>query len=85
MGGLRKTMPVTFWTFVIGGLSLAGFPLLTAGFWSKDEILAECYAGMAEGFGAARFRLLDAGGCGLPDGLLHHAPAWPDLLGRITY
>jgi NADH-quinone oxidoreductase subunit L len=38
MGGLRKTMPVTFWTFVIGSLALAGiFPL--AGFWSKDEIL----------------------------------------------
>jgi NADH-quinone oxidoreductase subunit L len=39
MGGLRKTMPRTYWTFVIGALSLAGiFPL--AGFWSKDEILA---------------------------------------------
>ena len=38
MGGLRKHMPITFWTFVIGTLSLAGiFPL--AGFWSKDEIL----------------------------------------------
>jgi len=38
MGGLRKHMPVTFWTFIIGSLSLAGiFPL--AGFWSKDEIL----------------------------------------------
>ncbi len=41
MGGLRKTMPVTFWTFLIGGFSLAGFPLITAGFWSKDEILAD--------------------------------------------
>ncbi len=39
MGGLRKSMPYTFWTFVIGSLALAGiFPL--AGFWSKDEILA---------------------------------------------
>jgi NADH-quinone oxidoreductase subunit L len=38
MGGLRKYMPQTFWTFVIGSLALAGiFPL--AGFWSKDEIL----------------------------------------------
>jgi NADH-quinone oxidoreductase subunit L len=51
MGGLRKTMPVTFWTFLIGGFSLAGFPLLTAGFWSKDEILAETYAGMMNGYG----------------------------------
>jgi len=39
MGGMRKVMPRTFWTFVVGTLSLAGiFPL--AGFWSKDEILA---------------------------------------------
>jgi NADH-quinone oxidoreductase subunit L len=39
MGGLRKFMPITFWTFMIGTLALAGiFPL--AGFWSKDEILA---------------------------------------------
>ena len=38
MGGLRKHMPVTFTTFLIGSLALAGvFPL--AGFWSKDEIL----------------------------------------------
>jgi NADH-quinone oxidoreductase subunit L len=39
MGGLRKKMPTTFWTYLIATLSLAGiFPL--AGFWSKDEILA---------------------------------------------
>jgi NADH-quinone oxidoreductase subunit L len=38
MGGLRKYMPTTFWTFLVGSLALAGiFPL--AGFWSKDEIL----------------------------------------------
>lgn len=39
MGGLRKYMPTTFWTFVIGSAALAGIPPL-AGFWSKDEILA---------------------------------------------
>ncbi|MCU1352415.1 MAG: proton-translocating NADH-quinone oxidoreductase, chain [Acidimicrobiales bacterium] len=39
MGGLRKLMPKTFWTFVIGTAALvAVFPL--AGFWSKDEILS---------------------------------------------
>ena len=38
MGGMRKPMPYTFWTFIIGTLALAGFPL-TAGFFSKDEIL----------------------------------------------
>src|ERR671916_524715 len=38
MGGLRKFMPITYGTFLIGSLALAGlFPL--AGFWSKDEIL----------------------------------------------
>ncbi len=44
MGGLRKKMPITFWTFLIGGLALSGFPFLTAGFWSKDEILADAFA-----------------------------------------
>ncbi|MEZ4670463.1 MAG: NADH-quinone oxidoreductase subunit L [Anaerolineae bacterium] len=53
MGGLRKGMPVTFITFLLGGLSLAGFPLLTAGFWSKDEILADAWLGLTEGHGAA--------------------------------
>jgi len=45
MGGLRTKMPVTFWTFLIGGLSLAGFPLITSGFWSKDNILADAFNG----------------------------------------
>jgi len=40
MGGLRKTMPTTFWLYMIGTLALAGiFPF--AGFWSKDEILLD--------------------------------------------
>lgn len=40
MGGLRKTMPVTFWLYIVGALALAGiFPF--AGFWSKDEILLD--------------------------------------------
>jgi NADH-quinone oxidoreductase subunit L len=39
MGGLRKYMPYTYWTFVIGSLALAGV-VPFAGFWSKDEILA---------------------------------------------
>ncbi len=43
MGGLRKAMPWTYITFVIGALSLAGiWPL--AGFWSKDEILIAAFA-----------------------------------------
>ena len=43
MGGLRKKMPITFWTFVAGGFALSGFPFITAGFWSKDEILADAF------------------------------------------
>jgi len=40
MGGLRHKMPITYYTYLIGTLALAGiFPL--AGFWSKDEILAD--------------------------------------------
>jgi proton-translocating NADH-quinone oxidoreductase chain L len=38
MGGMRRFMPHTFWTFIVGSLALAGFPM-TAGFFSKDEIL----------------------------------------------
>ena len=44
MGGLKNKMPITFWTFLIGGFALSGFPLITAGFWSKDEILADAFA-----------------------------------------
>ncbi len=40
MGGLRTRMKTTFWVYVIGGLALAGI-LPLAGFWSKDEILAD--------------------------------------------
>jgi NADH-quinone oxidoreductase subunit L len=40
MGGLRSRMPATFWVFLIGALALAGIPPL-AGFFSKDEILAD--------------------------------------------
>jgi NADH-quinone oxidoreductase subunit L len=43
MGGLRTKMPITFITFLIGGLALAGFPFITAGFWSKDEIFADAF------------------------------------------
>ncbi|MGH9430104.1 MAG: NADH-quinone oxidoreductase subunit L, partial [Terriglobia bacterium] len=39
MGGLRKQLPVTFWTFLIAGCSLAGLPLITAGFYSKGLII----------------------------------------------
>ncbi len=58
MGGLRKKMPITFWTFLIGGLALSGLPFVTAGFWSKDEILAEAFALTLEGDMKALFVLV---------------------------
>ena len=42
MGGLRKKMPITFWSFLIGSAALAALPM-TSGFFSKDQILLQAY------------------------------------------
>ena len=84
MGGLRKLVPVTFWTMVVAWLAVAGVVPLS-GFWSKDEILAAAFAHgqyfvvlWAVGVGAAvltafymtRLMLLTFGGDGRwPDGV----------------
>jgi NADH-quinone oxidoreductase subunit L len=39
MGGLKNRMPVIFWTFLAGAAALAALPLISAGFYSKDQIL----------------------------------------------
>jgi len=44
MGGLRAKMPLVYWTFLIGALSLAALPPITAGFYSKDLILIQAWA-----------------------------------------
>jgi NADH-quinone oxidoreductase subunit L len=44
MGGLKKHLPITYWTFLIGAIAIAGVPPL-AGFFSKDEILWKTFAG----------------------------------------
>src|SRR5437773_1178001 len=44
MGGLRRDLPITYWTFLIGAVAIAGVPPL-AGFFSKDEILFRTFAG----------------------------------------
>jgi NADH-quinone oxidoreductase subunit L len=43
MGGLKKGLPITYWTFVIGALAIAGIPPLS-GFFSKDEILFRTFS-----------------------------------------
>jgi NADH-quinone oxidoreductase subunit L len=49
MGGLKKYMPATFWTFAICTVALMGIPPF-AGFWSKDEILAGASSGQEQGY-----------------------------------
>jgi NADH-quinone oxidoreductase subunit L len=44
MGGLRRRLPLVFWTFLIGSGSLSAVPLVTAGFYSKDLIIWQAYA-----------------------------------------
>ena len=76
MGGLRKTMPVTFWLYIIGTLALAGiFPF--AGFWSKDEILLDASLHYPE-------CLLAVDHCRILDRLLHGTSNLDGLLRRAA-
>jgi NADH-quinone oxidoreductase subunit L len=45
MGGLRKKLPLEYVCFMVGGLALCALPLITAGYYSKDEILVANWAG----------------------------------------
>lgn len=59
MGGLKDKLPITYWTFVVGSLALAGFPL-TAGFFSKDDILVSAWSSGTLGQVLALFGLVTA-------------------------
>lgn len=66
MGGLKRVMPTTYWTFLVSTLALAGIPVF-AGFFSKDEILARVFAagsGNLHGFGTAYLVLWGLGVAG---------------------
>ena len=52
MGGLKKYMPITYWTFLIGALALIGFPGF-AGFFSKDSIIEAVHISTVPGAGFA--------------------------------
>jgi len=45
MGGLKNKLPILYWTFLTGAASLSALPFITAGFYSKDQILWLAYAG----------------------------------------
>ena len=57
MGGLRKTMPITYWTVLVGALANAGFPPF-AGFFSKDTIIEALHASHTPGATFAYFAAL---------------------------
>jgi NADH-quinone oxidoreductase subunit L len=60
MGNLRAGLPITFWTFLIGTLSISGFPLL-AGFFSKDEIIRAALSAAGSEYVLGILALITAG------------------------
>ena len=59
MGGLRRKLPITFWTMLIATLSISGVPFIFSGFWSKDAVLGSAL-GKAMSGGSIHYYLLFA-------------------------
>jgi NADH-quinone oxidoreductase subunit L len=89
MGGLRKQLPVAFWTFLIGCASLSALPVIDAGFYSKDLILWDTWSSKLGGpwlfaaglFGAFltaiySFRMVFLTFCGQQTTPIQHRPAY---------
>ena len=76
MGGLRRRLPVAFWTSLIGAASLAALPLITAGFYSKDLIVEQSLAAVD----GDTWLWLGAIVCSLPDGPVRLPPRLRRLL-----
>jgi len=75
MGGLRKYMPITFWTFTAAWAAIVGLPF-TSGFFSKDEILLRAYTSFIK----TPAKTLSDGGGGTMDVF-----SWPPWLGTALY
>src|SRR6478609_6013593 len=75
MGGLRKYMPITFWTFTAAWAAIVGLPF-TSGFFSKDEILLRAYTSFVK---APAAKLSDGGGGSM------EVFSWPPWLGAALY
>ncbi|HWA75570.1 MAG TPA: NADH-quinone oxidoreductase subunit L [Polyangiaceae bacterium] len=76
MGGLRKYMPITFWTFAASWAAIVGFPG-TSGFFSKDEILLKAYT---SSIGSPV-----AGGTIGSGAMETHLFLWPEWTGKLLY
>ncbi|NUN98663.1 MAG: NADH-quinone oxidoreductase subunit L, partial [Candidatus Omnitrophica bacterium] len=89
MGGIRKQLPLTYRTFLIGASSLAAIPFITSGFYSKDAILYQAFTSehghfllwLAGALGALMtsaytFRMVFIAFFGEPKTHVHHKPGW---------
>jgi NADH-quinone oxidoreductase subunit L len=81
MGGMKKYMPITFYTFVAAWVAIIGFPL-TAGFFSKDEILYKAYvSGIASPVVGGKLTSMT----GARSGITVELTQWPTWGGKLLF